>query len=260
MTKLGKYLALVGLLVATFYAGRYSGIYSGTQTTDTKIPKRKLSNQDSNFVAKNSPQEASVHYFRYNRDQRRKTSETRALLQKAIEMSVPSKGEASFEEVVSMYEKVLAEEPKNTKAFEFYSNFLILEQEYDAALHLLKKCLELDPKNELCNGNLTNLYLMKEKSGELEEALDNCLKHGPNNGMCLFNQGQHYLRTRRFARSLAIFKRLERNHRDSSISFSDGAVSVSIAMSYEGLGDTERALEYHEKACEEGHQYSCNLL
>lgn len=126
-----------------------------------------------------------------------------------------------------------------------------MQQELDLALPLLKKCIGKYPQNELCNGNLANYYLSKNKMKELEKSIATCLINIPKSMMCLFDQGQYYLRTRQYEKSLEVFQRINRDQDSSTITYSHGVIAGSIAQSYEGLKNKIKAKEYHQISCHE---------
>lgn len=225
---------------------------------EKSISNAPINEKKNTFTLEKSPLSAiPEHNAPIQRENKKRISD---LVQRAFDLSLQPKNDSDYQEIVDLYEEVLRSEPDHEKALEYYSNYLILQQELDLALPIMKKCLEKYPKNELCNGNLLNYYLSKNQMKDLEKSITNCLSNLPDSLMCLFNQGQYYLSTHQYKKSLEVFQRIDRDKHNSTVSYTNGAIAVGIAQSYEGLKNKAKAKDYHAISCHEGNEYSCKWV
>jgi tetratricopeptide (TPR) repeat protein len=183
------------------------------------------------------------------RDAKAREHDANRLVQEAMAaQDDPSRSENLFKEALSI-------SPKNEYALSQYSNLLVMNHDCDTATPILKTCVKEFPKNQLCYGNLTNCVF--NDANALDLATQDCLKSDPKNMMCLNNRGQLYLRRKDFAAALSVFQQMEELNSHATISFNDGVIDESLAISCEGLGNTASAANYYSRGCKEGMSLSC---
>jgi uncharacterized protein HemY len=154
-----------------------------------------------------------------------------------------------------LFETALRLDPKNEFALSNYSNFLVMNHDCESAAPILKRCVEKFPQNQLCQGNSTTCVF--DDPDALDQATQRCLKSDSKNMMCLNNRGQLFLRRNEYSAALAVFQQMEALNSHAQISFNTGVIAESLALAYEGVGNTVSAKEYFLLGCKEGMTLSC---
>ena len=179
------------------------------------------------------------------------------------------------------YKRAIELNPSYATAYQWYALDLAGMGRLDEALRMMERAQELDPLSLIINLNVARvLYFARDYDRAIEQCLK-AIEMYPNFALALRRLGQAYSQQHRYEEAIEAFlKAIANSDNDSetmaalghTYAVSDRPVEAqrmldeliemsrriyvspySIARIHTGMGNTEQALEWLEKACEQRH-------
>lgn len=167
---------------------------------------------------------------------------------------------ATDAEAYSLYRDLYNTYPRSELILEQYSDFLLKNEQWEEAEEVLKNCLKKFSQSELCYASFVNLIERTKGKDQQLQAIKSCLNALPNNVSCLNSLANYSLRFGHFSKALELFSKMSRVNGQGRITFQERTINWGIALSYRGLGNTERAVEFLNRSCQDSYQQACDLL
>src|SRR5262249_28742330 len=169
------------------------------------------------------------------------------------------------------FRRALDLNPNYVTAHYWYSDYLTAAGRLDEAIQQAQRGQELDPLSLIANAYLGSRYYYARQYERALEQLGKTLDMGEKFRTALYWMGQVYLQLRRYDEALtaleqsgigkgigltyALMGRPEKAHELAreleQQSLTRYVAPLDIAKTYMGLGDTEKAFAWLEKACHE---------
>jgi len=125
------------------------------------------------------------------------------------------------------------------------AELFVLAHSYDESIRQSRKTIEMDPNFALAHNQLGQAYLQEHMLAEAVAELQQAVQLSGDSPTCIANLARAYVVSGKRSEAVKLLGDLEKRSNPTH------SYASEIAMIYASLGDTDRAMNWLEKGCEE---------